>query len=224
MIKFHPTEQHLVNYVTGDLTPAMLMMVGAHVDMCPVCQEHVRDIETELANKVLFASTPQIETSSADLDMLEQIMAQPPQAGSTTRTSLPSYEISLEGQRFKLPPTLGRTQQHIGDWQKMFGQLWRAPIQVGGDDVLTLLYMDKHTKVPEHTHKGREATLVLNGVFNDETSDYRDGDFMLLDDSVKHTPQTRDHDCLIISALDAPLQFTSGLSRLLNPFSSLFFK
>lgn len=224
MIKFHPTEQHLVNYVTGDLTPAMLMMVGAHVDLCPHCQQQVRDIEADLAHEVLLAPPTASTPSDSDVTMLEQIMAQPPMGGERPSLIQPSYEIALEGQRFKLPPTLGRSQHHIGDWQKMFGPLWRAPVQVGGEDVLTLLYMDRYAKVPEHTHKGREATLVLNGVFNDEDNEYRDGDFMLLDDSVKHTPQTQDHDCLIISALDAPLQFTSGLSRLLNPFSSLFFK
>jgi putative transcriptional regulator len=79
-------------------------------------------------------------------------------------------------------------------------------------------------KVPEHTHKGKEATLVLDGVFNDEKDEYKDGDFVLLDPSKTHTPETQEQDCLTLATLDAPLHFTSGISRLLNPFSSLFFR
>ncbi|WP_258806746.1 ChrR family anti-sigma-E factor [Pseudidiomarina sp. CB1] len=230
MIKFHPNEEHLFHYVTGDLSPALLMMVGTHVDMCPRCQEQVRDIEAMVATK-LFGQTQVPQDFSAANDsfdndaMLQQIMAQTPthKASDSAHNALVD-ELVLEGKRFKLPATLARSHHRIGEWHKLIGHMWRAPVQIGGDDVLTFIYMDKGTKVPEHTHKGREATLVVNGVFNDETAEYRDGDFVFLDGSVKHTPETRDEDCLTLAALDAPMHFTSGLSRLLNPFSSLFFK
>ncbi|WP_258240422.1 ChrR family anti-sigma-E factor [Pseudidiomarina homiensis] len=229
MIKFHPNEEHLFHYVTGDLSPAMLMMVGTHVDMCPHCQAQVRDMENTVANKLfgqeqapkeLFAANDSFNGDA----MLQQIMSQTPARDESRITGLLADELVLEGKRFKLPATLARSQHRIGEWHKLIGQMWRAPVQIGGEDVLTFIYMDKGTRVPEHTHKGREATLVVNGVFNDETAEYRDGDFVFLDGSVKHTPETRDEDCLTLAALDAPMQFTSGLSRLLNPFSSLFFK
>jgi putative transcriptional regulator len=229
MIKFHPNEEHLFHYVTGDLNPAMLMMVGTHVDMCPHCQEQVQEMEDMLANKVFGQSHIPHEFAAANDDfngdaMLQQIMAQSPAPSDSIRVAPMSNELILEGKRFTLPATLARSQHRIGEWHKLIGQMWRAPISVGGDDVLTFIYMDKGVRVPEHTHKGREATLVVNGVFNDESAEYKDGDFVFLDGSVKHTPETRDEDCLTLAALDAPMQFTSGLSRLLNPFSSLFFK
>ena len=229
MIKFHPNEEHLFHYVTGDLSPAMLMMVGTHVDMCPHCQEQVRDMEDMVAQK-LFGQAPmghELAAANDDFNgdaMLQKIMSQSPSHEAPQMAGLMADELVLEGKRFKLPATLARSQHRIGEWHKLIGQMWRAPVQIGGEDVLTFIYMDKGTKVPEHTHKGQEATLVVNGVFNDENSEYRDGDFVFVDGSVKHTPETRDEDCLTLAALDAPMQFTSGLSRLLNPFSSLFFK
>lgn len=228
MIKFHPNEEHLFHYVTGDLSPAMLMMVGTHVDMCSQCQRNVQHIEEDLAQKVfgerqLPAEFAAANDSSADDAMLATIMAQTPQQTSVVMEKSPS-ELILEGKRFQLPGTLARNHHRIGHWHKLIGQMWRAPVQIAGEDVLTFIYMAENTRVPEHTHKGNEATLVVNGVFNDETSEYRDGDFVFLDGSVKHTPETRDEDCLTLAALDAPMHFTSGLSRLLNPFSSLFFK
>ncbi|MDN7124190.1 ChrR family anti-sigma-E factor [Pseudidiomarina terrestris] len=228
MIKFHPSEEHLFHYVTGDLTPAMLMMVGTHVDMCSQCQRNVQHIEETMAQK-LFGQRQLPEEFAAANDsfdgdeMLAQILAQPQQQPRDLSQQFAS-ELVLEGKRFQLPGTLARNHHRIGQWHKLLGQMWRAPVQVGGKDVLTFIYMAENTRVPEHTHKGNEATLVVNGVFNDETSDYRDGDFVFLDGSVKHTPETRHEDCLTLSALDAPMHFTSGVSRLLNPFSSLFFK
>ena len=86
------------------------------------------------------------------------------------------------------------------------------------------IYMEKGGRVPEHTHKGSEITLVLDGEFTDGLSHYDTGDFIIMNDSHVHTPQSdADEGCLVFSIVDQPLHFTSGLARLLNPFSQLFF-
>lgn len=223
MIKFHPSEQHLVLYAAGELSPAMLMMVGTHVDMCAHCQSHVQDIEEQMASK-LFGDNEQLarRASFDEQQMLQAIFNSQVPADSVPIAANDS--LYLEGQRFALPPTLARNHHHIGEWSRLPGKLWRAPVRVGGEEMLNFIYMAEHASLPEHTHKGNEATLVVNGVFNDEHNEYRDGDFMLLDGSHKHSPATQNEDCLTIAALEGPLHFTTGLSRLLNPFSSLFFK
>ncbi|WP_417665117.1 ChrR family anti-sigma-E factor [Pseudidiomarina sp.] len=223
MIKFHPSEQHLVLYTAGELSPAMLMMVGTHVDMCAHCQSHVQDIEEQMASK-LFGDNEQLarRASFDEQQMLQAIFNSQAPAASVPIAANDS--LYLEGQRFALPPTLARNHHHIGEWSRLPGKLWRAPVRVGGEEMLNFIYMAEHASLPEHTHKGNEATLVVNGVFNDEHNEYRDGDFMLLDGSHKHSPATQNEDCLTIAALEGPLHFTTGLSRLLNPFSSLFFK
>lgn len=223
MIKSHPHEQLLVQYATGELNPAMLVMIGTHVDMCPQCQQHVADIEEQVALKVLGERIPDVALPNTIVDsMLESIMNSP--MPIQTRSEATRDYISLEGKRFSLPATLARNEHRIGQWHHMVSKLWRAPIDIGSGEMLNLIYMADGAQVPEHTHKGREATLVINGVFNDEFNEYRDGDFILLDEHHKHTPQTQGEDCLTLATLDAPMHFTSGISRLLNPFSSLFFR
>lgn len=223
MIKFHPSEQHLVLYAAGELSPAMLMVVGTHVDMCSHCQAQVHDIEQHMAKKLFGdASDAQAAASLNEHDMLQAIFASATPA-TPVRTAA-NDSLILDGQRFALPATLARNHHRIGEWNRLPGKLWRAPVRVGGDETLNFIYMSEQAHLPEHTHKGSEATLVINGVFNDESSEYRDGDFMLLDSSHKHSPATQNEDCLTLAALDGPLHFTTGLSRLLNPFSSLFFK
>lgn len=225
MIKFHPSEQHLVLYTAGELSPAMLMMVGTHIDMCPHCQAHVKDIEQQLSRKLFGDNTAAPAPAEPAFD--EQAMLQAIFNSKAPNASTPiaaNDNICLEGQRFPLPPTLARNHHRIGEWSRLPGKLWRAPVNVGGEEMLNFIYMAEHASLPEHTHKGNEATLVVNGVFNDENNEYRDGDFVLLDDHHKHSPATQNEDCLTLAALEGPLHFTSGLSRLLNPFSSLFFK
>ena len=83
----------------------------------------------------------------------------------------------------------------------------------------------KGGSVPEHTHRGTEMTLVVNGHFSDGLSDYKSGDFTVMDGNHVHTPTTSsDEGCLVFSVVDKPLHFTSGWARLINPFSHLFFK
>lgn len=221
MIKFHPSEQHLVHYVTGELSPAMLMMVGSHVDMCPSCQMHLRDVEEQLCQKAF--GQRQMPLGQLDEDAMLNAIFQS-SAKPVRPVSAPLESLHLEGKRFKLPATLARNGDRIGPWSKMLGKMWRAPIEIGSGETLNFIYMDQGAQVPEHTHRGFEATLVVNGVFNDESDEYRDGDFVLLDGHHKHTPQTQHEDCLTLATIDAPMHFTSGLSRLLNPFSSLFLK
>ncbi|RUO77668.1 ChrR family anti-sigma-E factor [Idiomarina seosinensis] len=228
MIKSHPSEAILYQYAAGDLGASMTLVVGTHIDMCPVCQQTVGEIEEDLCRQHLDTVVETLTVPSSDHEgiskahcdkMLEEIFS------SEAKPPVKAEElICLEGRRFILPRTLAHNRSRIGDWTNMVGKLWRAPVNVGPKGHTNLIYMAPGTQVPEHTHKGQEATLVVDGVFNDEKDIYYNGDFILLDGERTHTPQTTDHDCLTLATLDAPLHFTSGISRLLNPFSSLFFR
>ncbi|MGX5914047.1 ChrR family anti-sigma-E factor [Aliidiomarina sp. Khilg15.8] len=224
MIKSHPTEAQLHKFVTGDLGSALSLVVATHVDMCSHCQHMVSALEDEVSEELLAHQAP-LADSDSQL-MLDSIFSSEAPATETKLSSgdASSGLITLEGRRFKLPRSLACQQARIGPWNKMMGKMWRASLSLGTEEVANLIYMSKGTGVPEHTHKGTEATLVIDGTFSDEFGTYNDGDFIMLDGSRQHSPKTMDEDCLILAVLDDPLHFTSGISRLLNPFSSLFFR
>ncbi|RUO35061.1 ChrR family anti-sigma-E factor [Aliidiomarina soli] len=224
MIKSHPAQNLLRNYVAGDLNSASALVVATHVDMCPHCQRHCRAIEAELSAEV-FQNSAQLGDSDMQL-MLDAIFSSESATEQRPLTAETNHDgmISLEGKRFKLPRSLARQQARIGPWNKMIGNMWRASLSLGTEEVANLIYMGQHCSVPEHTHRGSELQVVINGTFSDEYGQYSDGDLLLLDGTHKHTPHTNDEDCLILAVMDAPLHFTSGISRLLNPFSNLFFR
>lgn len=242
MIKVHPTDAMLHAYVAGDLNSASGLVVLAHLDMCPHCQRMINEIENELSEDFELHSN---SSSLNDVDMqlmLDAIFSSsaPVAANSDSETAVASHArqrsrkavepntldnmIYLEGKRFQLPRSLANQKHRIGPWNKMMGNMWRASINLGTEEIANLIYMDRGASVPEHTHKGTELQLIISGSFNDEYGTYSDGDLIMLDHTHQHTPQTRDEDCLILAVMDAPLHFTSGISRLLNPFSSLFFR
>ncbi|HAB78772.1 MAG TPA: anti-sigma factor, partial [Glaciecola sp.] len=99
------------------------------------------------------------------------------------------------------------------------------PVDLGDAGMANFIYMEKGGRVPEHTHKGTELTLVVDGEFSDGLADYDSGDFIIMDNEHIHSPHSNSVEgCLVFSIVDKPLHFTSGIARLLNPFSHLFFK
>ncbi|MFZ8198108.1 ChrR family anti-sigma-E factor [Alteromonas portus] len=247
MIRFHPSAQQLKDFVEGTLSPAISLMVSAHCDMCEKCQRFV-EIETEsLAAQMISAANENVgDTSDIAFqfgDMMSQITQLPsldkdsiePMSTLEYRESMHKSSkapessglktIELDGRTFTLPRTLHRYIDKTGNWSSLVGKLWQAPVDLGNQGVANFIFMGSDGSVPEHTHRGTEYTLVIDGEFSDGLSRYDTGDFIFMDGEKTHTPKAEGKDgCLVFSIVDQPLHFTSGLARLLNPFSHLFFR
>lgn len=218
-IKLHPSDQQLTLFAQGKAAPGESLIISAHVDMCPVCQRRVANVEMALAEQVLTEQSPLPDRQMQN--MLAQILATP--QASTTPSEV--HYLELDGKHFALPRSLQRYASKINGWSHMVGKLWQARVDLGIHGRADFIYMEKGGSVPEHTHRGHELTLVLDGEFSDGKGHYDTGDFICCDGQHTHTPRTdADEGCLVFSVLDQPLHFTSGLARLLNPFSHLFFK
>jgi putative transcriptional regulator len=222
MIKFHPTNQQLNLFSDGLLEPGETLMISAHCDMCPTCLSKVM-LYTEAHSDTLFKGS----AGSYDTDLFGSMITDITYAEVDRATASESQTrvLELDGREFVLPRSLNRLSESMGNWSHMVGKLWQAPVNIGGDIVANFIFMEKGGGVPEHTHRGTEMTLVVNGQFNDSVADYSSGDFTVMDGKNIHTPTTTsDEGCLVFSVIDAPLHFTSGWARLINPFSHLFFK
>jgi putative transcriptional regulator len=223
MINFHPNFTDLRLFSAGNCEPAMALMISAHVDMCPQCQQDCIEFQAELASELF---TPQ--TSSAPLDsqfyaMMSKITALP--ETKLTAPEIINTSIELDGKFFELPRALRRHVKNTGNWSRLVGKLWQAPVDLGDIGKANFMYMEKGGRVPEHTHKGTEMTLVVDGQYGDGIAEYDCGDFTLMNNNHKHLPHSQaDDGCLVFTIVDQPLHFTAGIARLLNPFSHLFFK
>ncbi|MBF7074693.1 cupin domain-containing protein [Glaciecola sp. MH2013] len=221
MIKFHPTNEQLSQFADGLLGATEALMVSAHCDMCERCMAKV-ELYTDASAEIALPQSQ--DDDSVDFgSMMHNIMQEEPEEG--IQLTPKSQIIELDGRTFEIPRTLTRYTKSMGNWSRLVGKLWQAPVDIGGETVANFIYMEKGGSVPEHTHRGSEMTLVINGEFSDGIADYDSGDFMIMDCNNQHTPSTNaDEGCLVFSIVDKPLHFTSGWARLINPFSHLFFK
>ena len=220
MINFHPNNQQLALFAEGNLSPAEALIVSAHCDMCEHCQSIVQFHADSVAEEVFAEDIEDSLNLDSMLSDITSVHVEPAKPAVVH-----SRIIELDGKEFVLPRSLNRLSAQMGNWSHLVGKIWQAPVDIGGVNVANFIYMEKGGSVPEHTHRGSETTLVINGEFSDGLADYDSGDFIQMNGMHTHTPHTNAQEgCLVFSIVDKPLHFTSGWARLINPFSHLFFK
>jgi len=220
MINFHPDMQQLDLFVAGNAEPSLALILSAHIDMCQQCMQKCQKLQQIQSIGALSEGT-RLDTQ---LSSMLQTITSLPQLKDQPVALSPSKILELDGKTFEVPRSLKRYVQHTGNWSRLVGKLWQAPVDLGYMGKANFIYMEKGGKVPEHTHKGSELTLVIDGQYSDGLAHYDCGDFTLLDGQHKHLPHSDvDGGCLVFTIVDRPLHFTSGIARLLNPFSHLFF-
>lgn len=225
MIKAHPTDPMLRAFAADELPLPLAVGLSAHCELCPDCAARLKTFEEELAQQYL-ASPAEPELDSRDevgLDagfdaMLADILAQPEPVAAPV-IDLPRAqpgELEVAGHAYRLPRVLARYRspkwRHIGAIRQQSLQLDEMGARA------SLLHIEAGGRIPEHTHQGYELTLLLAGNIQDGDTLYQAGDFIWRDASHSHSPHTPDG-CLCYTVQDAPVQFTKGLSRLLNGIS-----
>ena len=224
MIKLHPTDTKLVSFAEGDLSSAGSLLVSAHCDMCKDCRHKVMLFTDNLASQVFCDEDDHKSISREFVSMFESIthnsdLIDVPDTQDAHQT------IELEGRKFIIPATLGRFSNRMGEWSHLVGKIWQSSVDIGGGYLAQFIYMEKGGSVPEHTHKGNEYTIVLDGQFKDGNAVYESGDYIALNNSDVHAPVSEvDEGCLVFSVIDSPLYFTSGWAKLINPLSHIYFK
>jgi putative transcriptional regulator len=223
MISFHPKYTDLQSFSAGNCEPAMALMISAHVDMCPQCRHECIDVQAELASELFTQSLQPTSLDAQYLEMMTKITNHNLIEG--TPSEVESSAIELDGKFFEVPRALRRHVKNTGNWSRLVGKLWQAPVDLGDIGKANFMYMEKGGRVPEHTHKGIEMTLVVDGQYGDGVAEYDCGDFTIMNSQHNHLPHSEaDDGCLVFTIVDQPLHFTAGIARLLNPFSHLFFK
>jgi len=228
MIKHHPTFELIQSFVNGDLPASLSAAIAIHADMCTECQAQIAQLTEQVAENSFeeaFLDRFIVDDSDVveDLDvydfeaMAEKIMA------SNDVSEEKTYEektIFFKDILYALPRSLQNME--IGKTANI-GKLARSRIQLNENEVHTsLLHIEPGGSVPEHTHKGFELTLLLDGSFHDEHGEYVKGDFIMLDGSKQHHPVST-HGCFCYTVANDSLHFTQGINKLLNPIGSLIY-
>ncbi|MGC9493538.1 ChrR family anti-sigma-E factor [Vibrio genomosp. F10] len=244
MIKYHPSDALLEEFVSGKMVASVAVIVSSHVEMCHECQEKVAKLTENAAMCAFGVSDPWLEGEQTQVDLrkgaqfensrfedeylpeqqtsaidLIQSITDTPQAQAMSMP-ITVTEIEVSGTRVSLPNAIRSLS--VNEWQGL-GKISRARLNLDDEKRRTsLLHIDKGGHVPSHTHRGFEITLLLQGSFKDEMDTYHAGDFIWLDAKNTHTPTTQDG-CVCLTVSSDSLHFTQGVSQLFNPLGKLIY-
>lgn len=213
MPAYHPGPELLMDYASGALPEPVALLVASHVSLCPACQAEVERLEA--LGGALFDS---LDGDALGDDALDRALA---------RLELPeSLEAAhaAEKTRSAGDPRVPRPlRDYLGGglddlaWKTRGGVAEAALLPDHPGLKTRLLRIKAGTALPQHTHEGREYTLLLAGGFSDASGHYLRGDVAVCDDSVDHRPVADEgEDCLCLAVTDAPLRLTGPFGRYIN--------
>lgn len=212
----HPPEDLLWDYHRGRLSPGMRLAVRTHMELCPQCRSERRLFDD--IGGALLDDIEGVAMSDNALDLALARIERPEEPEPAATVKQPAF---LEG--FDLPESL-KTADIPGRYWAAPG-VWMAPVRFDEDVQGTktyLMFVKRGMVMPEHTHRGREITLMLKGNYSDQGGTYRRGDFVLCDEAVCHSPAMGgDEDCLCLVAQEGLILPKTWLGKLLQPFARI---
>ncbi|MBA6265322.1 MAG: ChrR family anti-sigma-E factor [Colwellia sp.] len=226
MIKHHPKFELIQSFVNGDLPASLSAGISIHAGMCPVCQQKISLLTDQVATLNFDESPTTVfegdlatqELSAINVD--DMINAITESDNIDVMQAVKTKTVNFRNKSYELPSVLnnmmlGKTA-HIG-------KLARRRVQLDENEIHTnLLHMEPNGSVPQHTHKGFELTLLLEGSFHDEEGEYVKGDFIMLDGQHLHNPISSSG-CLCYTVANDSMHFTQGINKLLNPIGSFIY-
>jgi putative transcriptional regulator len=214
MATFHPDLDLISEYSAGSLPLAQAACVSVHVSNCAHCQRLARQL-ADVGAALFEELEPQPVGDTTLNAVLARLDEEPPL----------EYARQVEN-KGSTPAILQRLMS--GDfsdlsWKNIGSALRISYLQTGDPSHEFALYHIKAGgRIPEHTHRGNEMTLILEGGFSDAEGSYHVGDFIIRRAGDVHAPTAlQSEDCICLAVLDAPLKFTNWKYRWMNPFLKL---
>jgi len=219
MIKHHPKFELIQSFVNGELPASLSAGIAIHAEMCPKCRHQIAQLTDQVA-EVNFEDDYQDNLSVEDLNMDQMIAAITESDDIFLPPENDEKSVVFNNKTYVLPKALNNMV--VGKAANI-GKLSRSRIQLNENEIHTsLLQMQPGGGVPEHTHKGFELTLLLEGSFQDDNGEYVKGDFIMLDASHQHHPVSIEG-CLCYTVANDALHFTQGINKLLNPIGAFIY-
>jgi putative transcriptional regulator len=207
------SDELLTATAAGLLAEPLLLIARTHVAMCRSCSAHGRQL-LALGGALLDSG----ETAALGQDLRERVLAGLDREESARRQPCETVAGDVPA---PLVPYVGPRFDDLS-WRS-FGAVGEIRLLPEAHGYVTrLLRIRPGAGVPDHTHEGLEATVVIKGAFKDCTGRYGPGDVALVEGDLDHSPVAEHGEpCICLAVTDAPLRLTGSLGRFLNPFVRL---
>lgn len=213
-VRHQVSDELLMDYASGSLGESWSLAVSTHLALCPESRQRLEAMEMT-GGALLTAIDPAERNVDADWEKIRGLLSANV-TPSSTKAVAPKVDDAI------LPEPLRSYAGGDVDklkWKQLGPGAYHFPIRTrDGEAIVRLLRIPAGKPVPEHTHGGRELTVVLSGYFKDGNDVFRRGDFEEADEDLMHQPVAGEgEDCICLAVTDAPLKFKSWVVRLLQP-------
>ncbi|MEM8770522.1 MAG: ChrR family anti-sigma-E factor [Pseudomonadota bacterium] len=215
-INHHPRFETLADFAAGRLDEARAVVIATHAALCSRCAGAISDLET--IGGAMLSSAPVVDMST---DALERVLAK---AGDAANIVIPEKPVSDMPEN--RPPLAEYLTGPLDDvsWKPVAPGVSQSVLEAEGyrKGVLRLLKIQAGTRMPKHSHKGEELTLILRGAYTDNVGKFQVGDLADLDGDHLHEPEAiGDEPCICLIATSAPLEFKTMIGKIAQPFVGL---
>ena len=213
MITHHLSDEFLIEYANGSLPGPEALVVGSHLAHCAECRNRVEMFETVSAvlleeGEDEVVSPGALETILAKIDIPEE------------EDATPLIEFDRDTLQVIPPPLRNYLDGSLSDlnWKRTGRGIEEASLVRDEDVRISLLRIRAGQKVPSHTHRGEEYTLVLSGGYADGDDHFGKGDVSLADSAKDHAPVAdSDGPCLCLTVRNGATRLTGPIGKFLNP-------
>ena len=220
MINHHVSDELLLDYATGTLGEGWSIAVATHLALSPEGRARLALLENaggQLLEDIDFDAPAEVDQNDSWQRMKAKLSTESARAH---RISAPAVTRAVSSATIPEPlrSYLGGDLDQL-KWRALGRGAYQIRIPTAdGESEVRLLRIPAGKPVPEHSHGGRELTVVLKGAFSDGEQVFRRGDIEEADESLTHQPiATPDEDCICLAVTDAPLKFKSFIVRLVQP-------
>lgn len=208
----------LMDYAAGTLLEAEALAVACHLSHSRRASRLVREYEA-IGGALMDQCCDPVALSENCLNDVLSRLDDPVIEEKPTRTP---FKNVAKFEDINIPDPLLNYVEDVTKprWRRAFShvEFFDVPLSCCKTKA-RLVRVPPGSYIPQHSHKGLEITLVLKGGFTDEIGSYEEGDLVVLDDTIVHTPTTNDEDgCVYLMATSSPLCPKDLLSRALNQF------
>ncbi len=218
-IKHHPNIETLADYAAGALEEARAVVIATHLTLCDECKVAVRDLET-LGGVALETIEPAEMSENALSDFWSRLGEEHDEKLPTSMRPANDFDITAAQP----------LQRYLKDgietieWKPLAPGVSHHLLKAEGyrSGALRLLKIAPGTRIPKHSHKDSEFTLILKGSYKDRLGVFKTGDFADLDPDITHEPEAiGEEDCICLIATNAPLEFKTIIGKVIQPFMGL---
>lgn len=213
-VKHHISDDFLIDYASGSLSEGWSLAVASHLALCPECRQRLYTMEGAAGALLDKAGESASEDDAWARFKARTIDIKVEEIKPAAVTTAKSKAVLPEPLRSYLGGDLGELK-----WRALGRGAYQILIDTKDPETqVRLLRIPAGKPVPEHTHEGRELTLVLAGSFRDGDDLFARGDIEEADGDLLHTPTATDgEDCICLAVTEAPLKFSSWIVRLVQP-------